>query len=241
MVVSALIAAGGLVLARKKGDANASDRAAQRGLPPVPENDMGYVYSRSTDPSRARVVAQQISLSNHMSLLANLIFCHREASDNDYSSLEHGRAVERKSTEGLLATTDDGLLPPYSVGSAASSRSLAYHSTSSNGTSSINSHHRSQSLSSSSTSSDAQGVRVRTKGDDLKSGFPYHPGLFDLRVRPDDWERFSGQVTDATKFGSGDYAKMWATAGTVALTGSVLTTAWVGRYVLFHRHPGELR
>jgi hypothetical protein len=154
--------------------------------------------------------------------------------------------VERESTEGrrlstTTATTDDGLPPPYSVGSAESSRSLTNHSTSSNGTPSISSRLRSSSISSNSTSSDAQGVRVRTKGDDLKSGFPYHPGLFDLRVRPDDWERFSGQVTDATKFGSGDYAKMWATAGTVALTGSVLTTAWVGRYVLYLRRPGELR
>jgi hypothetical protein len=31
----------------------------------------------------------------------------------------------------------------------------------------------------------ARAVRVRTKGHDLKSGFPYHPGLYDLRVRPD--------------------------------------------------------
>lgn len=36
-----------------------------------------------------------------------------------------------------------------------------------------------------STTSDVHAVRVRTKGNDLKSGFPYHPGLYDLRVRPD--------------------------------------------------------
>jgi hypothetical protein len=172
-----------------------------------------------------------------MPLLANLIVCHREASGDSCSSPEHGRVVKRESTEGLIlstttATIDDGLPPPYSVGSAEFTGSLAYHSTSSNGTSSLSPRHRSWSLSSSNTSSDTQGVRVRTKGDDLRSGFPYHPGLFDLRVRPDDWERFSGQVTDATKFGSGDYAKMWAAAGSVALSGSVLTTAWVGRYVL---------
>lgn len=83
-------------------------------------------------------------------------------------------------------------------------------------------------------------MRIRTKGDDLKSGFPYHPRLFDLRVRPDDWQRFSDQVTDSTKFGSGDYAKMWAAAGSVALTGSVLTTAWVGRCVLLHKYPKKL-
>jgi len=36
-----------------------------------------------------------------------------------------------------------------------------------------------------STTSVGHSVRVRTKGHDLKSGFPYHPGLFDMRVRPD--------------------------------------------------------
>lgn len=77
-------------------------------------------------------------------------------------------------------------------------------------------------------------MRVRTKGHDLKSGFPYHPRLFDLRVRPDDWQRFSDQVTESTKFERADYAKMWAAAGSVALTGSILTTAWVGRCVLLH-------
>jgi hypothetical protein len=35
------------------------------------------------------------------------------------------------------------------------------------------------------TTSNGRAVRVRTKGHDLKSGFPYHPGLYDLRVRPD--------------------------------------------------------
>ena len=39
--------------------------------------------------------------------------------------------------------------------------------------------------SSGNTTSDEHAVRVRTKGNDLKSGFPYHPGLYDLRVRPD--------------------------------------------------------
>jgi hypothetical protein len=60
MVVAALVAAGGLVLARKRSDANErkeEDRAAQRGLPPVPENEIGYVYSRLTDLRETRVVA----------------------------------------------------------------------------------------------------------------------------------------------------------------------------------------
>jgi hypothetical protein len=98
-----------------------------------------------------------------------------------------------------------------------------------------------------STTSDGHAVRVRTKGHDLKSGFPYHPGLYDLRVRPDgkvdgngfpsyqtkltslDWQQFSDQLIDSTKFDTADYAKLWAAVGSLALTGSILTSVWVSR------------
>jgi hypothetical protein len=130
-----------------------------------------------------------------------------------------------------IATTHEGVAPPYSDGQTEPSELPSHEYPALGRPLSISSHHETLSTSSGSISSGTSNVRVRTKGDDLKSGFPYHPRLFDLRVRPDDWQRFSDQVTDTTRFSSGDYAKMWAAAGSVALTGSFLTTAWVGRYV----------
>ena len=128
-----------------------------------------------------------------------------------------------------LAATYEGLPPPYSDVQTGPSELSPYEHPETGGRSSTSSHHDTLSTSSGSISSDTADVRVQTKGNDLKSGFPYHPRLFDLRVRPDDWQRFSDQIVDATRFNSSDYAKMWAAAGSVALTGSLLTTAWVGR------------
>jgi len=81
----------------------------------------------------------------------------------------------------------------------------------------------------SSATSDSEAIRVHTNGSDLKSGFPYHPALFDLRIRPDEWERFTHEVVETTKFGIGDHAKLWASAASVALTGAVGTSVWVGK------------
>lgn len=131
-----------------------------------------------------------------------------------------------------LAATYKGLPPPYSDFQTGPSELSSHECSNMGGRSPTSSHHDTLSTSSSSISSDATDVRVRTKGNDLKSGFPYHSRLFDLRVRPDDWQRFSDQIIDATRFDSSDYAKMWAAAGSVALTGSLLTTALVGRYVV---------
>ena len=131
-----------------------------------------------------------------------------------------------------LATAYEGLPPPYSDVQTGPSELSSHEHSDTGGRSSISSHHDTLSTSSGSISSDATDVRVRTKANDLKSGFAYHSRLFDLRVRPDDWQRFSDQIVDATRFNPSDYAKMWAAAGSVALTGSLLTTALVGRYVV---------
>ena len=72
-------------------------------------------------------------------------------------------------------------------------------------------------------------VRVKTKGNELKSGFPYHPGLFDLRVHPEKWDSFSSEIVSATKATPGDTAKVWAAATGCALTGRILTGIYVGR------------
>ncbi|KAF2717475.1 hypothetical protein K431DRAFT_233082 [Polychaeton citri CBS 116435] len=74
-----------------------------------------------------------------------------------------------------------------------------------------------------------QALRIKTSGSSLSSGFSYHPALFDLQVRPDEWERFTYQVVECTKLGIGDQAKMWSAATATALTGAIGTSIWVGR------------
>ena len=167
--------------------------------------------------------------------VADRISRSRRFSDHSVAASKAANAALKGDTEKtdsptILAVTHKGLPPPYPHDPTELLELAAnelHHATRSL---SISSDHGNLSLSSGSMSSDTPGVRVRTKGNDLRSGFPYHPRLYDLRVRPDDWQRFSDQVTDAVKFSPGDHAKMWAAAGSVALTGSVLTTAWIGRY-----------
>lgn len=152
---------------------------------------------------------------------------YRTKQNNDDHSSEQDSAVAMDSTDKARSsmTIEAASPPPYPGVGADTSTPPACRPPSSQ---------ERDSFSSSRTSADRQGVRVRTKGNDLKSGFPYHPRLYDLRVRPDDWQRFSKQLTDATRFTRGDYARMWAAAGSVALTGAVLTTTWVGRYDPHH-------
>jgi hypothetical protein len=72
-------------------------------------------------------------------------------------------------------------------------------------------------------------IRIKTRGEDLKSGFPYHPALFDLRVHPDRWDSFTSEIINRTKFSTGDYAKLWGAATATALTGAIATSVYVGR------------
>jgi len=83
--------------------------------------------------------------------------------------------------------------------------------------------------SSTSTSDDGNAIKIRTKGSDIKSGFAYHPALFDLNVRPELWDRFTHQVVETTKFSAGDHAKIWAAATATACTGAIITSTFVGR------------
>lgn len=76
---------------------------------------------------------------------------------------------------------------------------------------------------------DPDTVRVRTTGDELKTGFGYHPSLFDLRIRPDDWQKFSDEVTSAAKLSSTENLKIYAAATGLALVGEVMTSIWVAR------------
>jgi len=85
------------------------------------------------------------------------------------------------------------------------------------------------STSSSATSDAGNAIKIRTKGPDIKSGFSYHPALFDLNVRPELWDRFTHQVVETTKFSAGDHAKIWAAATATACTGAIITSTFVGR------------
>lgn len=80
-------------------------------------------------------------------------------------------------------------------------------------------------------------VRVKTKGAQLSSGFPYHPALFDLRVHPDKWAAFTEQVVHATKISTKDSGKAWAAATATAMSGAVLTSIYLKKYLRHPDHP----
>jgi hypothetical protein len=154
------------------------------------------------------------------------------------SDSEHAALVEDSAELGspitLTRSSCDSLSSPYPDRQTEPSELSAYGDPDAERRLSVSCEHENMSLSSGSTFPDTPGLHVRTKGNDLKSGFPYHPRLYDLQVRPDDRQRFSDQMTDATRFQSTDYAKIWVAAGSVALTGSVLTSAWTGRYATLY-------
>lgn len=73
-------------------------------------------------------------------------------------------------------------------------------------------------------------VRVKTKGANLSSGFPYHPALFDLKVHPDKWAAFTEQVVHATKVSASDSRKVWAAATATAMSGAIVTSVFLKKY-----------
>ncbi len=82
------------------------------------------------------------------------------------------------------------------------------------------------------TSSNSQGgfaIRIKTVGDDLKSGFPYAPQLFDLKVHPEKWNAFTAQIVESTKLSMTDQAQAVAAATAVAMTGAIATSVFLGR------------
>ncbi|KAF2208216.1 hypothetical protein CERZMDRAFT_101665 [Cercospora zeae-maydis SCOH1-5] len=72
--------------------------------------------------------------------------------------------------------------------------------------------------------STTRSLRVHTKGALLTSGFPYHPGLSDLRVHRIMWEKFTNQIIGSVKLSSAERAKVWAvsTAAVVATSDNYL-------------------
>lgn len=70
-------------------------------------------------------------------------------------------------------------------------------------------------------------VRVKTRGAQLSSGFDYHPALFDWKVHPEQWTKFTEQIVRATKVGASESGKAWAAATATAMSGAVLTSVFL--------------
>ena len=74
-------------------------------------------------------------------------------------------------------------------------------------------------------------VRIPANGEQLKSGFPYDPALFDLNIRPATWTAFTHQIIESSKLDMKDRAGAWAAACPIALTGFIGSSICVGRSV----------
>ncbi|KAK5122279.1 hypothetical protein LTR85_004190 [Meristemomyces frigidus] len=125
-----------------------------------------------------------------------------------------------------LRSRGDSEPPRYSALSQCSAQSPSVYSKDSDGAT------LAMSDSASVLASSTQGtyaVKVRTIGSDLKSGFPYHPALFDMHIHPQKWDDFTGQITSSAKFGIGDHAQVVATATAVAMVGAFGTSVFIGR------------
>lgn len=116
--------------------------------------------------------------------------------------------------------------PPYSPRAESSTQSPSVYSRDSDGGTPTASDTMSILTSS---SKGVAAVKVRTKGEDLRSGFPYHPELFELQVHPQKWDTFCSQLIDTTKLGIGDHAQIWAAATATALTGAWVTSVFIGK------------
>jgi hypothetical protein len=100
---------------------------------------------------------------------------------DSYASYQSPTSTIQRTDSKLL---EEGLQPISSRGVTESPRPVSHDPPEVFQTASTSSSNLTKS-SGNLTTSDGRAVRVRTKSHDLKSGFPYHPGLYDLRVRPD--------------------------------------------------------
>ncbi|GIZ38040.1 hypothetical protein CKM354_000146700 [Cercospora kikuchii] len=82
--------------------------------------------------------------------------------------------------------------------------------------------------------STTRSLRVHTKGALLTSGFPYHPGLFDLKIHRIMWEKFTSQIVDSMKLSPAERAKVWAvsTAAAVATPDNYLVARNKSQHIL---------
>lgn len=153
--------------------------------------------------------------------------------DSPYTETPTSAVDWRSDTSTLQSSTGTNLEPPpYSPGprSPTSTMATSVYSKDTDGNTLAPSDTRS--IASGSTNSrGTHALRVKTRGGDLKSGFAYHPALFDYRIPPDKWENFTYQIIESTKFDTRDNLRMVGAATATALTGAVATSVWVGRSV----------
>ena len=129
-----------------------------------------------------------------------------------------------------LASSRSSQPPPYSARPESSASAMSPSVYSRDPDSATLATSDTKSISSRSTNSrGTHAIRVKTKSTDLKSGFPYHPALFNLHVHPEKWAAFTDQVVDSVKFETKDYAAMIGAATATAMTGAIATSVWVGR------------
>lgn len=130
-------------------------------------------------------------------------------------------------------TTEQTEPPPYSPGpqSPASAQLSSVYSRDTDGNTLASWDAKSSSMGST-NSNGTKAIRVKTVGADLKSGFPYHPQLFELKVHPEKWTAFTTQIVESTKFSMNDHAKIWGAATATAMTGAIGTSIFLGRSVI---------
>ncbi|KAF2161757.1 hypothetical protein M409DRAFT_27813 [Zasmidium cellare ATCC 36951] len=236
---------GVLVLSRKISDKRAKDKQSKQqlldqirsirprsisNLPTIPSEEAGQpltnTSSNATEPGRH---SRDINVETPGNFTSSIRLQTEYASHPQRPSSDYGTSSE---------LSPRGAPPPYSLTGASSSRTpsiaesslLQPDSAISHGTfSDSNTLASSEYSTSTTTTAEDPFLRIRTKGTDLKSGFPYAPELFELRVRPELWEKFTAQIIGVTKFNNKDYAQMVGAATATALTGALLTSVYVGR------------
>ncbi|KAK4507405.1 hypothetical protein PRZ48_001140 [Zasmidium cellare] len=151
----------------------------------------------------------------------------RTASIAESSLLQPDSAI----SHGTFSSDNTLCNSTYSDTLSSPSHSNTLHSTSPSNaltpTATTSSH--STSTTTTSTAAEDSSLRIRTCGTDLKTGFPYAPELFDLRVPPSLWETFTAQIISTTKLSTKDHATIISAATATALTGALLTSVYVGR------------
>lgn len=202
----------------KVGDSDIARKAFadEKGLPaPPPDTIIQYedptaITARSPESQAAAPDLEDVASPS--SEKGDMALTHTETASSEYS----------QSVRSARSSISHRGPPPYSA--AASSTTTLLSPATKSPTSNY-----APSIGGSSTSSTSHGIRVKTNGSDLKSGFPYHPALFDVQVHPSEWQKFTDTIVKATKFDIGDHAAVWAAATATALTGAFGTSVWVGK------------
>ncbi|KAK3674764.1 hypothetical protein LTR78_005486 [Recurvomyces mirabilis] len=240
-----LLTTAGIVIGRKIKDERARKKEAKQGLLSVGNDELA---KRAFDRQTARTLASEHESSIGLlragtdSKFEDPASVEATSSGVDSSPLRppDGSSVKSPSTPRTvnLASTltqsqnfgqagrtinrqSAGGPPPYSPmeGTARGATSSIYSQDSDRPALTYSSSDTRSIMTSSSEGGDT--IKIRTNGSDLKSGFPYHPALFDVNVHPSIWDTFTARVVESTKLTGKDQMQVWAAATGVALTGAI--------------------